>query len=252
MNPWYKELFEDYAETYEREIYVVGTLGEVDFIEQEIAFNKTCRILDIGCGTGRHDLELAKRGYSVTGVDLSAAMLNKARQKAQTAGVQIDFRQGDACDLTFNQEFDLAIMLCGGAFPLMESDEKNFAILQGAVRALKPGGKFILTTLNGLFPLDHSIREFMASGTLTNFGEKEGFDRMTFRYHSQLTFQDDSGKSHDLQCNERYYLPSEMSWLLKSLSFEQIQILGCRMGQWSKELALSPDHFEMLVVATLK
>ena len=71
MAQWYEKLFENYAETYEKEGFVQGTLGEVDFVESEIEHNKKLSILDVGCGTGRHTIELSTRGYSVTGIDLS-------------------------------------------------------------------------------------------------------------------------------------------------------------------------------------
>jgi 2-polyprenyl-3-methyl-5-hydroxy-6-metoxy-1,4-benzoquinol methylase len=67
---WYETLFENYAKTYEKESFTQGTIGECDFIEQELNFDKSLRILDVGCGTGRHSIELTKRGYCVTGVDL--------------------------------------------------------------------------------------------------------------------------------------------------------------------------------------
>jgi len=71
MKQWYESLFENYGRKYDREIFTQGTIGECDFIENEIRHNKAARILDIVCGTGRHDIELAKRGYAVTGIDLS-------------------------------------------------------------------------------------------------------------------------------------------------------------------------------------
>ena len=83
MKQWYEELFQDFADNYDRESFTSGTLGEVDFIEREISYNKKGRILDIGCGTGRHSLELARRGYSVTGIDLSPDMIGKAKALAQ-------------------------------------------------------------------------------------------------------------------------------------------------------------------------
>ena len=70
MKPWYEELFTDYARTYDKESFTQGTIQEVDFIESEIDSDKNRNILDIGCGTGRHAIELAKRGYKVTGIDL--------------------------------------------------------------------------------------------------------------------------------------------------------------------------------------
>ncbi|MDP3581080.1 MAG: class I SAM-dependent methyltransferase, partial [Ignavibacteria bacterium] len=65
MKQWYEELFTNYSNTYDNEVFTTGTLGEVDFIEKEINYDKAKKILDIGCGTGRHSVELAKRGYKV-------------------------------------------------------------------------------------------------------------------------------------------------------------------------------------------
>jgi len=70
MTQWYEKLFENYSNKYEAESFTQGTSGECDFIEKEIKSDKLARILDIGCGTGRHSIELAKRGYSVLGIDL--------------------------------------------------------------------------------------------------------------------------------------------------------------------------------------
>jgi 2-polyprenyl-3-methyl-5-hydroxy-6-metoxy-1,4-benzoquinol methylase len=251
MKQWYETLFENYAHTYDREAFTQGTLQEVTFIEQEIGFDKTKRILDIGCGTGRHAIELAKRGYSVTGIDLSESQLAHAREKAAEAGVKIKFEQCDACDLKFVHEFDAAIMLCEGGFPLMETDEMNFAILQGAARALKSGGTFIVTTLNALFPLAHSIEEFMNSNLVEGTNNEHAFDRMTLRDISTFKVPDDDGRTRTLQCNERYYMPSEMIWMLKSLQFSKIDIFGCQVGNFTRSMLLTPNELEMLVIATM-
>ncbi len=85
--PWYEALFTDYAETYDKESFTQGTLGECDFIEAEIGGDRSVPILDIGCGTGRHAIELARRGYKVTGVDLSPSQIERAREKAAAAGM---------------------------------------------------------------------------------------------------------------------------------------------------------------------
>lgn len=164
MMKWYEELFKDYTEKYDQESFTQGTVGECDFVEKEIAGDRKKRILDIGCGTGRHAIELTRRGYSVTGVDLSESQLRRAGEKAAALGLTLDLRRHDARELPFAGEFHLAIMLCEGAFPLMETDEMNFQIRQVAVRALNPGGKLIFTTLNGLFPLFHSVKEFLDAG----------------------------------------------------------------------------------------
>lgn len=251
MKQWYESLFENYAHKYDKECFVQGTIGECDFIEAEVGRDKSLKIIDIGCGTGRHAIELTKRGYNVTGVDLSENQIKRAREKAQEAWVTIDFQTQDARNLPFNGEFDLAIMLCEGGFSLMETDEMNFKILQNAAKALKENGKFIFTTLNGLFPLFHSVSEFYKSAQ--NEGQSQckecSFDLMAFRDHNTAVFEDDSGNKRELKCNERYYVPSEITWLLKTLEFKKIDIFGAKLGAYSRNDKLTTEDFEMLVVA---
>ena len=250
MKKWYESLFDNYGLQYDKENFVHGTLGECDFIENEIEFNKQSRILDIGCGTGRHSIELTKRGYKVTGVDLSDSQLERAKAKATEQNLRIDFHKHDARNLPFSQEFDLALMICEGAFPLMETDEMNYLILQNASKSLRNNGKLIFTTLNGLFPLFHSVKEFLAleskEGNATY--DKNSFDLMTFRDYNKTSVTDDSGNKIDLECNERYYVPAEITWLLKSLNFKTIDIYGARLGAFSRKDKLTTEDFEMLII----
>lgn len=248
MKQWYEKLFENYAKAYDKEVFTQGTLQEVDFIESEIKKNKELKILDIGCGTGRHSIELAIRGYNVTGVDLSKAQLNAAREKAEKAGTDVDFIEMDARDLTFDNEFDLAIMLCEGGFSLMETDEMNFAILQSAHRALNPKGKFIFTCLNALYPLKNETGEFL-NVSMEGKTENDHFDLLTFRFHSSFTFTDDDGNESKIESNERFYAPSEISWQLSSLGFKDIEIFGCQIGDFSRDRNLRSDDFEMMAIA---
>lgn len=248
---WYETLFENYGEKYDNESFAQGTIGECEFIEKEINFNKALKIIDIGCGTGRHSIELAKRGYSMTGIDLSESLLEKAREKAKQNAIQIDFLKHDARRLPFDKQFDVAIMMCEGGFPLMETDEMNYEILKNVSKALKGNAKFIFTTLNGLFPIFNSIEEFCASNT----GEgnatyhKNTFDIMTFRDYNITRVTDDNGVEKELECNERYYIPSEITWLLQTLGFTKIEIFGAKLGAFSREDKLKTEDFEMLVIA---
>ncbi|MBU1935415.1 class I SAM-dependent methyltransferase, partial [Patescibacteria group bacterium] len=232
MKQWYEALFENYGKKYDNEQFTQGTLGECDFLEQELGHNKSLKILDVGCGTGRHSIELVKRGYKVTGIDLSLSQLARAREKAKHLQLKIDFLEHDARALPFQNEFDAAIMLCEGGFPLMETDEMNFAILENVSKALRPNGKFIFTTLNGLFPLYHSVEKFCKDnsdpGNATY--KSNTFDLMTFRDHNITKIEDDDGNKKELKCNERYYVPSEMTWLLKSLGYKMIGIFGAKLG----------------------
>jgi SAM-dependent methyltransferase len=246
---WYEALFTDYAEIYDKESFTQGALGECDFIESEVGGDRSVPVLDIGCGTGRHAIELARRGFKVTGVDLSPSQIERARAKAAAAGVAPDFRVGDARALPFNAEFGLAVMICEGAFPLMETDEMNFEILRGAARALRPGGKLIMTTLNGLFPLHRSVGQFEKEGMNEAASQGHDFDLLTFRMRSRLETRDQHGRPIEVDCDERWYVPSELSWLLKQAGFASVDIFGARLGAFSRSDALTPDDFEMLAVA---
>jgi SAM-dependent methyltransferase len=249
---WYQSLFEDYGKTYDSENFTRGTMGECDFIEQELDFDKSLNILDVGCGTGRHSIELTRRGYTITGIDLSDSMLRIARDKAKDAKLDIQFLKHDARNLPFKKTFDVAIMLCEGAFPLMETDEMNYEILSGVSRSLRNRGKFIFTTLNGLFPLYHSVQKFCAGKTQDGNAtyRSNTFDLMTFRDHNVTDFTDDLGTSKTLNCNERYYIPSEITWLIKSLGFKKVEIFGAKLGNFSREHVLTTEDFEMLIIAS--
>ena len=250
MKQWYETLFENYGEKYDRECFAQGTIGECDFIEKELNFNKSLKIIDVGCGTGRHSIELAKRGYQVTGIDLSISLLKKAEEKANKAGVKVDFFRHDARNLPFEKQFDVAIMLCEGGFPLMETDEMNYEILKNVSKSLKDRSKFIFTTLNGLFPLFHSINEFHTQGIMEGNAtyHSKHFDLMTFRDYNITKFVDENGVEKELECNERYYVPCEITWLLKTLEFTKIEIFGATLGAFSREDKLKAEDYEMLVI----
>ncbi|MEJ2055109.1 MAG: hypothetical protein P8X42_14405, partial [Calditrichaceae bacterium] len=112
-------------------------------------------------------------------------------------------------------------------------------------------GKFIFTTLNGLFPLFHSVRDFLAEQKKDGAAAHRDntFDLMTFRDHNVTEFTDDAGNKKSLKCNERYYVPPEITWLLKSLQFKTIDMFGARLGAFSRNDKLTTEDFEMLVIA---
>jgi len=248
---WYELMFENYGKKYDKEPFTQGTEGECNFLEKEMNYDKSLNILDVGCGTGRHTIELTKRGYSVTGVDLSESQLDCARQKAKELNLTINFQKQDARDLPFFYKFDVAIMLCEGGFSLMETDEMNYAILENVTRALKDDGKLIFTSLNGLFPLYHSVEAFCDSPTNEGVAKYKSntFDLMTFRDHNTTEFVDDDGNKKTLECNERFYVPSEINWMLKTLNYQTIHICAAKLGAFSREDKLTTEDFEMLVIA---
>jgi len=192
MDPqWYKELFEEMGIEYEDYPFTKNTENEVEWMIKEYLTNPKMKILDVGCGTGRHAINLATRGYeNITAVDLSPSMIGAAKEAARNKNVQVDFRVGDARELPFENEFDAAICLCEGAFGLLENDAENYKVLKAIHKSLKKHGIFILTTLN-IF-------------------RDEEFDPMTCRMETEMEITRKDGQKKILKCSDRSYSFSEL------------------------------------------
>lgn len=150
----WEKFFDEHASIYEENIFTKNTLQEVDFLLEELQLPLSSAILDVGCGTGRHSIELARRGYLMTGVDLSAEMLARAAAAAKKAGVKLQLIQSDATTFSLPPKFDAAICLCEGAFGLLgkgeDPIEQPLSILRNISRSLKLHAKAIFTVLNGI------------------------------------------------------------------------------------------------------
>lgn len=231
---WYEELFQNYGKTYEKEPFVRGTRGEVDFIESEINYDKKINILDIGCGTGRHSIELGKRGYKVTGIDLSSSMIKQARVKMKEVDIDVNFIIKNALDIEYNREFDLCLILCEGAFSLMEDERMDYKILKNAYTSLKKRGKLILSVLNAYRPL---------------LKGNEDLNLITLREECTLEVTDDNGNKKRIQVDQRYYFPSEIRWRLRDIGFTNIDIYGCELGNFSRDRKFNKGDMEFLVIA---
>lgn len=147
MQPqWFETFFTGVAvEFWNRAIPAAVTLAEVDFLERTLAAPAGGTLLDIPCGSGRHSIELARRGYRMTGVDLSAEFLARARALAQEAGVRVDLRSGDMRNPQLaEQSFDGAYCF-GNSLPYLDHGglQHFFGALQ---RAIRPGGKLVIDT----------------------------------------------------------------------------------------------------------
>lgn len=119
------------------------TAGEVDFILSVLPLESGERILDIGCGFGRHSNELARRGFDVLGIDPSPAMIAAARENSASAGFAPEFRQQRGEDLQAVNEFKVVLCLFT-TLGQVSGQGDNLALLENAYRALEPGGWFML------------------------------------------------------------------------------------------------------------
>jgi len=118
------------------------TRQECIFLESELSLPPGAKVLDAPCGTGRHSLALASRGYQMTAVDLSSDSLTQARQFAAHKNLTIHFDHRDMSDLPWPETFDAAFSM-GNSFGYT-SDDHDRAFLSAVARSLKPGGKVAL------------------------------------------------------------------------------------------------------------
>jgi SAM-dependent methyltransferase len=109
------------------------------------------RVLDLGCGTGRHSLELVRQGFSVVGVEIGQELVEIARKDAAEQGLEAEFVQADLRELDYEDEFDIVLNLNDGAVGYFETDEENHRTFEVISRALKSGGQNLIQVPNVLY-----------------------------------------------------------------------------------------------------
>jgi len=239
-NPWRNDKFaSESLDAIDRK-FLPGTEQEVDFIIKELGAAIGSAILDIGCGAGRHSIELSKSGYVVTGVDISPTMLAKAKLRAKQSDVMLTLLEGDILKLSdFLQcqadSFNGAICICESGLGSL-GWQKDLSILRVIHDCLSDGAKLILTTFNG-------IKKYRGERI-----KAKSFDFLNGQVHWQLPDDwDDTGEK--LEDFQRVYIPSEMKMLCELAGFSDIEILGCKPGEFKRK-PLEPDDTEMMIVCT--
>jgi len=200
------------------------TLGEAEFIKATLELPRGAAIADIPSGDGRLSIALAREGYRVYGVDISADIIRVAKEAATRSEVDVDFRVQDMKSLTWSSELDGAFCF-GNSFAYFD-DADNALFLRGIFRALKTGGRFILQT--------NLIAESILTRPLTrswyNFADilflhSPVYDPPTARLTSEYTLVRgdlrETKKAH-----YRIYTLKELMVMLQSAGFRELKMFG--------------------------
>jgi SAM-dependent methyltransferase len=149
---WFEPVADHLGAAYLRYSFTQGTAQEVEFLVDALDLCPGHRVLDVGCGPGRHAYALAERGMEVVGIDISQRFVDIARDAAPPGA---HFVCADARDLRFEAEFDAAISLCQGAFGLAGGPgaavDADGDVLAGIARALRPGGVAAVSGFSAYF-----------------------------------------------------------------------------------------------------
>lgn len=117
---WYMDFFTELPnEFWRRAVPPEVTVEEIDFVERRLGLAPRSRILDVPCGSGRHSLELARRGHRVTGVDLSAEAIGHARRAVADPGLDVEFVHADMREIPRDNGLD-AVVCLGNSFGYLE------------------------------------------------------------------------------------------------------------------------------------
>jgi SAM-dependent methyltransferase len=237
----WEEFFDAHAPLYDQNAFTRHTAPEVDFLLEELKAPPGASILDVGCGTGRHAVELARRGYSVTGLDLSAGMLARAADSAAAAGVVVEWVRADAARFELARRYDAAICLCEGAFGLLGSGddpiEQPLAILGNICRSLKPEARFVLTALNAAAMFRKYGNEDVAAGR---------FDPAALVERSEYAPREGLAA---IPVRERAFVATELAVLCRLAGLSVRSVWGGTAGRWGRR-PIDLDEIEIMVVAS--
>jgi cyclopropane fatty-acyl-phospholipid synthase-like methyltransferase len=233
---WFEPVAEHLGEAYLRYSFTKGTRQEIDFLVPALGLEPGMKVLDVGCGPGRHAHELAGRGVHVHGIDISERFVALAQSTAPDGAT---FERVDARSLVddtrFHEAFDAAICLCQGAFGLMTADGHDATVLAGAACALRPGGRLALSAFSSYFVVRH-------------WPEAE-FDADTGVNHERTEIRDEAGVAAQTSLWTGCYTPRELRLLCAAHGLTVDSVSSVEPGAYSFATP-TVDTAELLVLAT--
>jgi SAM-dependent methyltransferase len=221
---------------------------EVDRVAKILQPQGGERVLDLACGSGRHSLELRRRGFSVVGADISPDLIEIARRDAGEAGLDVDFVLADLRDLDFDSEFDLVLNLNDGAIGYLESDEENLRTFEVISRALKPGGRNLIQLPNVLYAKERlPQRSWIPASDMIELVEHR-WDKKTRRMEGKMVAARFGEVLEDLdgvEFSQRLYSVDELREIYASVGMELLTVYhGSGRPREPK-----PGQFEIFVEA---
>ena len=241
---WFEPLAEHLGETYLRYSFTKGTANEVDFLCDVLDLEPGHRVLDVGCGPGRHALALADRGVEVVGIDVSSEFVDIAQASAPA---NASFVRADARTLRYDSEFDAAISLCQGAFGLHRragvddpsapppGPDPDEQVLDSMRRAVRPGGLVALSAFSAYFQVRYLDPE-------------NDFDASTGVNRERTSLRDDRGEELEADLWTTCWTPRELRSLTASVRLTCEHIWSVTPGDYARR-APDLEHPEYLLIA---
>jgi len=202
--------------------------GEVADIISLLKVSPGASILDLCCGPGRHSLQLARSGFSVTGVDRTKMYLEKARKQAEKEGLEAEFIQNDMRTFCRPDTFNVVINLFTsfGYFEDMNDDRR---VAENVYRSLRENGVFLIDTM-GKEVLARVFRErdwYEVNGILV-LQERRVSRNWSWMENRWIMVKD--GKTEESRLSHRLYSAAELTALLRDCGFSSIDVYGDLTG----------------------
>ena len=207
---------------------IEGTPAEIDKIIDLLGLKPEQHILDLCCGVGRHSLELARRGYKVTGVDRTKLYLNKAMKQAKAEKLDIEYIDEDMRRFARKESFDIVLNLFT-SFSYFEDPNEDFQVLKNIYKSLKKGGLLLLELMGKeILARIFSERDWRRVGDMILLEERKVTRNWTWMVNRWTLLKEN--KRIELDFSHRTYSAAELDALLKKAGFVHTVIYGDMEG----------------------